>query len=90
MSSTLSSPQFLRTFDMHLLWTRDLFRMRTTPLCRKIEHIVAIAVNNGEWGALQKSQVLNGSPRELLTGKVQKEVLETGLSEKMVTYLAVK
>lgn len=56
----------------------------------KNECIVAIAVRNREWSVLQKSQLLNGSPRELLTGKMQREVLETGLSEKMVTYLAVK
>lgn len=56
----------------------------------KNECIVAIAVRNGEWSVLQKPQLLNGSPRELLTGKMQREVLETGLSEKMVTYLAVK
>lgn len=37
-------------------------------------------------GFLQKSQLLN---REL-TGRGQKEVLETGLSEKMVTYLAAR
>lgn len=54
------------------------------------ECIVAIALRNRQWSVLQKSQLLNGSPRELLTGKMQREVLETGLSEKMVTYLAVK
>lgn len=51
---------------------------------------MAIAVSSGEWGVLQKSQLLNGSPRGLPTGKGLKEVLETGLSEKMVTFLATK
>lgn len=45
----------------------------------KNEHIVAIAVSSREWGVLQKSQLLNGFPRGLLTGKGQKEVLEAYL-----------
>lgn len=82
----LSFPQLLSTFEMHLLWICDLFRVKT--FVWKSEHIVTISISNGEQDFLQESQLLNGSPREPVTGRGQTEVLETVVPEKMVTYLA--
>lgn len=66
------------------------FQGKDQPFVWRNGHIVPTAVSNGEWGALQKSRIPNGSPRGLPTGKGQKEVLETGFSKKMVAYLATK